>query len=211
MGLGIGMATVGNAHADSGPGAAGASAIPSQYRLDTVTPTASTLPELPGAAQLPSPPEVLYRLPVSFGIDSLSGLNLDELGTSPLDRPHATVRYRAFSVPGWDMKIGLSSSLDSRSDWQRFSFGQIRPANLPTMHIFGSSRLADRWMFSVSAEGLMTPHGQGLDMDLRVDYSLSDNLALFGSYRLTDSSGEAPEIYGFLPSNSARFGVRLSF
>jgi hypothetical protein len=206
----LGFAAVGIAQADAGAGAAGSSAIPTQYRLDTVMPTASSLPELPGSAALASPPEVLYNLPVSFGVDSLSGFNFDDLG-SPLDRPHATVRYHAFSASGWDMKIGMSTAFDARSDWQRFSLGQIRPTNLPTMHIYGSSRLADRWMLSVSAEGLMTPHGQGLDMDLRVDYSLSDNIALFGSYRLTDSSGEAPEIYGFLPSNSARFGVRLRF
>jgi len=191
-----------------------ASQIPPQYRLSTLTPTGSPPPTLPGVASLGAGQEFLFTLPASFRFDSLAGINLDDVG-SPLDRPRATYRYTWFSHPSWDVKIGLSTSLDSGTPWQRFiaasSTDHLHVGALPTMHLSGQGRLADRWMVSVSAEGLWTGRGQGLDMDLRVDYSLTRDVALFGSYRMTDSIGEGPEIYGFVPSNSAQFGVRLRF
>ncbi|SPE25883.1 exported hypothetical protein [Burkholderiales bacterium] len=188
--------------------------VPAQYRLTTLTPAGAPAPTLPGVASLGAGQEFLFSLPASFRFDSLAGINFDDIG-NPLDRPRATYRYTWFSRPSWDVKIGLSTSLDPGTPWQRFvaasSTDHLHVGSLPTMHLSGESRLADRWLFSVSAEGLWTGRGQGLDMDLRVDYSLTRDVALFGSYRLTDSIGEGPEVYGFVPSNSAQFGVRLRF
>jgi hypothetical protein len=131
-----------------------------------------------------------------------------------MDRLRATYRYTWVSRPSWDIKVGLSTTVDSGNTWQRYlspSADRLRAGYLPSMHVASESRLADRWLLSVSADGMLTGRGQGLDMDLRVDYSLTRNVALFGSYRLTDSTGEVPEFYGFVPSNTARFGVRLRF
>ncbi len=131
-----------------------------------------------------------------------------------MDRLRATYRYTWLSRSRWDLKVGLSTTVDSGNAWQRLlspSADRLRAGSLPSMHVSSESRLADRWWLSVSADGMLTGRGQGLDMDLRVDYSLTRNVALFGSYRLTDSTGEVPEFYGFVPSNTARFGVRLRF
>lgn len=187
--------------------------VPAQYRL-AMPPTGSALAPAWGEAPLHSGQEFVFHLPASFRFDSLAGINLEDLG-SPLERPRATYRYTWFSRPGWDLKVGLSTSLDAGTPWQRFvsssPMDHLRVGSLPTMHFASEGRLTDRWLLSVSAEGLRTARGQGLDMDLRVDYSLTRDVALFGSYRLTDSSGEGAEVYGFVPSNSAQFGVRLRF
>jgi len=168
---------------------------------------------MPGVAALGSGQEVLFSLPAAFGFDLLSHGSLEDLG-GPMDRLRATYRYTWFSRPSWDLKVGLSTNVDGGNSWQRFlspSADRLRAGNLPSMHVSSEGRLADRWLLSVSADGMLTGRGQGLDMDLRVDYSLTRNVALFGSYRLTDSTGEVPEFYGFVPSNTARVGVRLRF
>jgi len=168
---------------------------------------------LPGVAALGSSQEVLFSLPAAFGFDLLSHGTLEDMG-GPMDRLRATYRYTWLSRSSWDLKVGLSTTVDSGNAWQRLlspSFDRLRAGNLPSMHVSSESRLADRWWLSVSADGMLTGRGQGLDMDLRVDYSLTRNVALFGSYRLTDSTGDVPEFYGFVPSNTARFGVRLRF
>jgi len=188
--------------------------VPEQYRLETLPSTNAKVPTLPGVAALGVGQEFVFGLPASFRFDSAAGINFDDLGNA-LDRPRATYRYTWLSRPGWDFKIGLSTALDQITPWQRLvspmASDHLHVGALPTMHLASEGRLADRWLLSVSAEGLRTARGQGLDMDLRVDYSLTRDVALFGSYRLTDSSGEGPEVYGFLPTNSAQFGVRLRF
>lgn len=188
--------------------------VPPQYRLEAPASASVPTPSLPGVASLGFGQELLFGLPASFRFDSLAGINFEDVG-NPLDRPRATYRYTWLSRPGWDFKVGLSTALDQITAWQRLvspaAWDHLHAGPLPTMHLESQGRVADRWLLSVSAEGLRTARGQGLDMDLRVDYSLTRDVALFGSYRLTDSSGEGPEVYGFLPSNSAQFGVRLRF
>jgi hypothetical protein len=190
-----------------------ASFVPPEYRLSSAPLALHPAPGLANVAALGNRPEFLVSVPASFGFDTLGSVAPDEIGNL-LDRTRATVRYTWLAHPGWDVKVGLSTMVDPGSSWQRFStpaYDHLRMGNLPTMHLLGERRLADRWMLSLSADGLHTTRGQALDMDLRIDYSISRDVALFGSYRLSDSSGDGPEVYGFLPSNSARFGVRLRF
>ncbi len=179
--------------------------VPLQYRL-------SEIPSARGVSAVGPSQEFVFGLPASLGLDSLAGISVDDLA-SVHDRPRATYRYTWFSQPGWDLKIGLSTTLDSASSWQRFALApeRMHTGALPTMHLSGQGQLSDRWLVSVNAEGLRTARGQGLDMDLRVDYSLNPNVALFGDYRMTDSSGDGAEIYGFVPTNAARLGLRLRF
>jgi hypothetical protein len=79
------------------------------------------------------------------------------------------------------------------------------------MHLSSTGRLSDNWLLTLNADGLRTARGQALDLDLRVDYSLTRQFALYGGYRLTDTGGEAQDVYGTGPSNSANFGVRFRF
>jgi hypothetical protein len=189
------------------------SPVPAQYRLSTLSPAFARAALLPGVASLGAGQEFLFTLPAGVGFDLMSRGTLDDLG-SPLDRPRATYRYTWFSDPSWDVKVGLSATVDNDTSWQHFftaGADHLRAGSLPSMHFSSEGRLTDRWLLSVSAEGMLTGRGQGIDMDLRVDYSLTRNVALFGSYRLTDSTGGVPELYGFVPANAARFGVRLRF
>ena len=186
---------------------------PTDYRLITLAQPGARMPMLPGVTSLGGGQELLFSLPADYGFDLLSHGSLDD-AVGPLDRLRATYRYTWLSHSRWDVKVGLSTTVEGGNTWQRFllpSADRLRPGNLPSMHISSEGRLADRWLLSMSADGMLTGRGQGLDMDLRVDYSLTRNVALFGSYRLTDSTGAVPEFYGFVPSNSARFGVRLRF
>lgn len=195
------------------PDPAGSITPGADYRLATLAPTAPRMAMLPGVAALGSGQEVLFSLPAAFGFDLLSHGTLEDMG-GPMDRLRATYRYTWLTRASWDLKVGLSTTVDGGNSWQRLlspSADRLRAGNLPSMHVSSEGRLADRWWLSVSADGMLTGRGQGLDMDLRVDYSLTRNVALFGSYRLTDSTGEVPEFYGFVPSNTARFGVRLRF
>lgn len=158
-------------------------------------------------------PEFFFRLPSSFMFDSLTGVDPDALGT-PADRAHATLRYTWLSNPTWAMKIGLSTTMEPDTAWQRLLLAandKARVGSTPLMHLSGQHQFSDRWMLSLDAEGQHWSHGQSLDMDLRLDYHLTPSLALYGSYRLSDAFGDAYEGYGFPVSNSARFGVRLRF
>jgi len=155
--------------------------------------------------------EFFYRMPSAFTFDSLAGLDPDALG-GPLDHARATLRYAWLVHPTWAMKVGLSTPLETDSAWQRLAYASTpRIGGLPAMHFSGQSQLSERWQLSLDAEGQRWSRGQSLDMDLRIDYHLSPGLALFGSYRLSDSFGETYEGVGFPVSNSARFGVRLRF
>lgn len=176
-----------------------------------------------GYAQVPAPdslpndtyraPEFFYRLPSSFTFDTLAGVNPDAIG-GPMDHARATLRYTWLANPTWAMKVGLSTQLEPDTTWQRLMLAasdhpRVGPA--PAMHLSGEHQLSERWMLSLDAEGQHWSRGQSLDMDLRIDYHLTPSVALFGSYRLTDSFGEAGDYTGFPVSSSARFGVRMRF
>jgi hypothetical protein len=184
--------------------------VPSEYRLNGYVPS-----QVADSARTDAlgPPEFFFHLPSSFIYDSLAGVNPDAVG-GPLDHARATLRYTWLSNPTWAMKIGLSTTLEPDTTWQRLMLAasdRSRLNPMPAMHLSGQSQISDRWMLSLDAEGQHWARGQSLDMDLRIDYHLTPSLALFGSYRLTDNFGENNEYVGFPVSNSARFGVRLRF
>jgi hypothetical protein len=195
----------------SGAPATEAPSVPAAYRLTGFVPSQPLDLGVPDTA-LSRAPEFFYRLPSSFTYDSLSGVNLDGLGG--LDPARATLRYTWLAHPSWAMKIGLSTPLEPDSTWQRLLVAagdRPRLGLSPAMHLSGESQLSEHWMLSLDAEGQRWSRGQSVDMDLRINYHLTPGLALFGSYRLTDSFGEAYENIGFPVSNTARFGLRLSF
>lgn len=192
------------ARADS---AAADAQIPPEYRLTNVLP-------------LPGPPSPAALSRIGLGLDSSAGYAATPLtgpepwGVAP-ERSRAALGYAWSPQQSWGLKFGMAPVLDPLSGWQRFaapSFDRLHASTLPALHLSGESRLDDRWLVSLSADGLHTARGQGLDMDLRVDYSLTRDLQFFGSYRVTDSGGgDGFELYGYVPSNSARVGVRLRF
>jgi hypothetical protein len=155
--------------------------------------------------------DLRLRLGESFG-DPLLGDN-----SFGLDRPRATYRYTWLSLRDWDFKVGLSATLDQFGPFFRTGASSAatgpwpRFGSLPLMHLSSTGRLSDNWLLTLNADGLRTARGQALDLDLRVDYSLTRQFALYGGYRLTDTGGEAQDVYGTGPSNSANFGVRFRF
>lgn len=187
--------------------AQGGDAAPIQYRLTEVWPAATQ-----GSSRLGGSANLIGSA-LADALDPLASLRLENQ-LRVLDRRRATVDYAWYSKPGWDMRFGFSTTADSSPARQRFLFtapDRLRASTLPTMHFSSVGRLSERWLFSVNAEGLRTARGQALDMDLRLDYGLTPRLNLFGGYRLTDATSDALEGIGFLPTNSARLGLRLDF
>jgi hypothetical protein len=79
------------------------------------------------------------------------------------------------------------------------------------LHMAGDARITDRWRLDMDADTLMTARGSALDLGLQLRYQFAPNFSLFGGYRLSNSSGEAEEIYGSGFSNAANVGMRLRF
>jgi hypothetical protein len=184
--------------------------VPAAYRLSGFVPSQVSDPTQADAL---GSTEFFYHLPSSFVFDSLAGVNPDAVG-GPLDHARATLRYTWFAQPSWAMKVGLSTTVEPDTTWQRLMLAatdRLALGPMPAMHLSSQNQISDRWMFSLDAEGQHWSRGQSLDMDLRIDYHLSPSLALYGSYHLTDNFGESNEYFGFPVSNSARFGVRLRF
>jgi hypothetical protein len=124
----------------------------------------------------------------------------------------ATVRYSWAADPNWDLKVGLASNLavlPGGGAWSDTLAERARLTSAPVMHFSGEGRVGTHWRLSLSAQGMHLPRGNGLDMDLRVDYRLAWGLDFFGGYRFAD--GDGMEAYGFVPSNATRLGLSWHF
>ena len=138
-----------------------------------------------------------YRLPTS-------GLNYDPA--------RATYRYTVLEREAWAWRVGLTSNLQSASGFTPALRGEsVRFGALPMLHMAGDARITDRWRLDMDADTLMTARGSALDMGLQLRYQFAPNFSLFGGYRLSNSSGEAEEVYGSGFSNAANVGMRLRF
>jgi hypothetical protein len=219
LAAGPALAAAGGGYGDDD--ASAAIAARPDYRLSSglsewsATPLSGTLVE--GFAAVS--PRQEFRLSAVAGSERIGWL--EAFGTrlapdlvSGLDRPRATYRYTWLSLPSWDFKVGLSATLDQFGPAFRYgnaSADRLRFGNLPLMHLSGLGHVGDRWVLSLNADGLRTARGQALDFDVRVDYSLSRQFAVFGGYRLVDTAGDALDAYGSSTSNTANFGVRFRF
>ncbi len=146
-----------------------------------------------------SAPPPAYRLPTS-------GLSFDPA--------RATYRYTVLERESWAWRVGLTSNLHpgSSTPWRGDTTrGDLRFGTLPMLHMAGDARIAQRWRLGVDADTLLTPRGSALDFGLQVSYLLAPNFSLFGGYRLSNSTGEAEEVYGSGFSNAANVGLRLRF
>lgn len=130
-----------------------------------------------------------------------------------LDHARATYRYTFFETDAWAYKLGLTASLlDNPATWRpALGSDRWRLGSTPMMHLSASGHYGDRWQLSVDADGLHTGRGHALDLDLRVDYGLGHDLFLYGGYRLVESGGDAEDLYGPSPNNSANVGIRFRF
>lgn len=127
------------------------------------------------------------------------------------DAPRATYRYTFLESPSWAWRIGLTTAMTDPQPALRAAGGLSRLGAMPLMHLSSSGRLGDSWQLNVDADGMRTSHGRALDVDLRLDYGLGNNLYVFGGYRLIEAGGDAEDAYGNAPANSANFGIRYRF
>jgi len=127
------------------------------------------------------------------------------------DAPRATYRYTFLESPSWAWRIGLTTPMSDPQPGLRAAGGLSRLGSLPLMHLSSSGRLGGSWQLNVDADGMRTAHGRTLDLDLRLDYGLGNNLYVFGGYRLIETGGDAEDAYGNAPANSANFGIRYRF
>jgi hypothetical protein len=127
------------------------------------------------------------------------------------DPLRATYRYTFLEHRDWAWKVGVTARLDSDS-LRSLAPGteRVRFSGLPLVHFAGQGRLAQKWLLTVDAEGLLTARGRALDIGVRVNYALSRSFSLFGGYRLSDHYLEGDESSLGL-TNSANVGLRYRF
>lgn len=148
---------------------------------------------------------------------SLDGVAFATLSSTPtlrLDPYRATYRYTFLEQRDWQWKVGVTTNLRAFGDGLRsgLTLGQrLRLGALPQIHLAGEGRIADKLRLSFDADSPTTLRGRALDLGLRVSYSLSPNLSLYGAYRLSDGATEGEESYGSGLANSANVGMRLRF
>jgi hypothetical protein len=143
----------------------------------------------------------------AIGYASMPGL--PNGGTSYLDS-RATWRYTVYEQSNWAWRLGLTSALGNR-DMRGLAAERTRFGSLPLLHVAGEGSFARKWLLGFDADTLATARGHSLDLGLRVSYQLAPNFSLIGGYRLSESGGEAEEVYGPGFTNSANVGLRLRF
>jgi hypothetical protein len=177
-------------------------------------------PRLVGPTQIEATATLAPRHELRFstwavgGLDVLPGISFATLTTDPalrLDPARATYRYTFLERHDWAWKLGLSANLGGSLRSGLGLSDRLRFGSLPLLHFAGEGHFTPRWGLAFAAEGLATPRGRTLDLGVRVNYSLNQNFLLFGSYRLTDSAGDAEDFYGAGVSNAANFGLRYRF
>jgi hypothetical protein len=170
-------------------------------------------------------PDSLIRLEVAAGLAPRHELRLSAAPTAfdaivlggeasfALDAPRATYRYTLMERPSWSWKVGLTSNLRDAAEPARAGVSEARArfGAVPLMHVAGEARLAQRWQLFVDADGIMTQRGRALDIGMRVNYRLSPSFSLYGGWRVSESGGDAEDLYTPGLSGAANFGVRWRF
>lgn len=146
---------------------------------------------------------------------TLGGVSFATLAGAPtmrLDAYRATYRYTFFEQTHWQWKIGITASLQAFDDTWRggLTRGQrLRLGTAAQVHFAGEGRLTDKWRLAFDADSPTTLRGRAFDLGLRVSYSLSPNVLLYGGYRIGDGTPDGEEFHGL--TNSANVGLRLRF
>jgi hypothetical protein len=147
-------------------------------------------------------------LRVSPQIAFMSGLGIGAMAPSyGLDAYRATYRYTIYDRSDWAFKVGVSTQVrDGAPSFERTAIG-----GLPLMHVAGRGRLGDKWRLAFNADGMLTARGHAYDLGVRVDYSLSPRMSVFGGYRLSDIGNEYDEATVNGVNNAARVGLQWRF
>lgn len=131
-----------------------------------------------------------------------------------IEPTRATYRYTFLQRDDWALKVGLTGNLNEPDYALRTGLSANDRAGfgaLPMLHLAGEGRFAEHWRVSFAADGVMTARGRAFDIGLRVNYLLGSRFSLYGGYRLTESAGDAEDVYVPGVTNTADFGVRYRF
>jgi hypothetical protein len=156
----------------------------------------------------------LARLPDQFYAGGSYGAADPGMLRAGFDGPRATYRYTVLESTSWAWRVGLTAPI-GEPQFALGAGGIAHYAGLPLMHLSSSGRLGQRWQLNVDADGMRTAHGRALDLDLRLDYGVANNLYVYGGYRLFEAGGDAEDAYAYAygnpPTNSANVGIRYRF
>lgn len=143
--------------------------------------------------------------PLRIDAGSFSAWNIDPV--------RATYRYTLLAKPTWQMKLGLSANLGSRSDFllDPVAADGEHFGSLPMLHVAGIKQWSPRWQLAFALDGLTTGRGRALDLDVQVNYLWSPSMSLYGGYQVTEAAGEGEVYYGAGLSNRANIGLRYRF
>ncbi len=154
-----------------------------------------------GAAIRLAPPSISLR----GDFDARAGWNVEPV--------RATYRYTLLADPHWQMKLGLSTNLRTRTALRSNLAGGDDQGfgSLPLVHVAGVGQWSPRWRLAFALDGLMTGRGRALDLGVQVNYLWSPSMSLYGGYQVTEAAGEAEGYYGAGLNNRANIGLRYRF
>ncbi|WP_111655752.1 hypothetical protein [Isoalcanivorax indicus] len=82
---------------------------------------------------------------------------------------------------------------------------------VPLVHAAGHYQLTPDWRLAFDADALAAPQGRALDLGLRAEYRLRDDLWLHAGYRTLEGGADNDDVYTFAWFNFASAGLHLAF
>lgn len=82
---------------------------------------------------------------------------------------------------------------------------------VPLLHAAGYYQLTPVWRLAFDIDALAAPQGRALDLGLRAEYRLQDNLWLHAGYRTLEGGADNDDVYAFAWFNFASAGLHITF
>ena len=111
-----------------------------------------------------------------------------------------TYRYTFFDRDAWQLRVGFTGVVRDADVALRQGARRANDDNVgfvPTLHLSGDYRLADRWRFSFDFDGLAGGPGRLFDVALKLEHDLSENWRVGAGYRTLEGGVDSDDVYNF--------------
>lgn len=120
--------------------------------------------------------------------------------TYRFDSYRATYRYKFYEGNGWRWWVGGTIKVrDANVKLQQGARVEDDPNTgpVPLINLYGSYAISDRLSFVLDFDGLIAPQGRAFDIAAKVEYALTDDLALGVGYRMLEGGADNDDVYTF--------------